>query len=328
MALNIGLNGDIMIALTGGKTGGHVIPLLALAKKLSKVIYVGAANSLEERLCLKEKIEFIKMDLPDNSFKTIYKCYRKLELPKIEAVISTGGYISMPLLIYAIRHHIPIYLLEENVVMGRANLLASFFAKRVFLTYELPKMKKKYEVVGLPTLEREKKYYGYLDFDVLIIGGSLGSKPLCNLVYELNTKYKVCLIAGRYSRDYQNILNVTVFDYVDDIISLMKQAKVIISRAGASTTYEIFSLEKPCIIIPSMKTKQNHQYLNALYFEKENCAVLVKEKDAKKVISAKVDEVIMSDTVAVNLKQNQKRIFKNNASEAIIKILKDDLNEL
>ncbi len=299
-----------------------------MPKKFPEVIYVGAANSLEEKLCQKEGIKFIKMALPNNSLKAIYKCYRQLKLPKINAVISTGGYISMPLLLYAIRHHIPIYLLEENVVMGRANMLASFFAKKVFLTYELPKMRKKYEVVGLPTLQRKKSYFGAWNFDVLIIGGSLGSKPLCNLVYELNTKYKICLIAGRYSKDYQNILNVKVFEYVDDIISLIKQAKVVISRAGASTTYEIFSCEKPCIIIPSMQTKQNHQYLNALYFEKQNCAVLVKEKEAKRVILAKVDEIIKNDLIAVNMKESQRRIVKPDASETILKILKDDLNEL
>ena len=55
-----------MICLTGGKTGGHIIPLLALAKKIDKVCYIGAKNSLEERLCKKNQITFIAMDLKNN----------------------------------------------------------------------------------------------------------------------------------------------------------------------------------------------------------------------------------------------------------------------
>ena len=50
-----------MIVLTGGKTGGHIMPLLAIAKKLNQVCYVGSYDSLEERLCKEHHIDFIGM---------------------------------------------------------------------------------------------------------------------------------------------------------------------------------------------------------------------------------------------------------------------------
>lgn len=310
-----------MIVLTGGKTGGHIMPLLALAKHINNVCYVGAVNSLEERLCKKHQIEFFGIPLKNNHILGVLKCTLKLKLKNVEAIISTGGYVSFPMLLYGIFHRIPIYLLEENVIMGRTNHFFAFFAKKVFLTYPLKIMKKKYQLVGLPTMTKKMSYlaYKYLSIDVLLIGGSLGSKPLCDLVYELKKRYKVCLIAGRYFKDYQNIEGIEVFEYIDDLPNLMLQARTIISRAGASTTYEIFSIGKPCILIPSEKTSKNHQYLNALYFEKKGCCKLLREKDAKEGISSLVCYLLENPEARMNMIEHQQRFITKNSCEKIIK---------
>ncbi|MDE6013506.1 MAG: glycosyltransferase, partial [Anaeroplasmataceae bacterium] len=92
-----------MIALTGGKTGGHIMPLLAIASAYKDVCYVGGKGSLEETLCLKEQITFIGLDLKKRSIFHLYKEYRKLKMPKIDSIVSTGGYVSVPLLLYGIR---------------------------------------------------------------------------------------------------------------------------------------------------------------------------------------------------------------------------------
>ncbi|MCM1131324.1 MAG: UDP-N-acetylglucosamine--N-acetylmuramyl-(pentapeptide) pyrophosphoryl-undecaprenol N-acetylglucosamine transferase [Roseburia sp.] len=310
-----------MIVLTGGKTGGHIMPLLALAKQLNNVCYVGTANSLEERLCKKNQVEFLSMPLKNNHILEVLKCCFKLKLKNVEAIISTGGYVSFPGLLYGIFHRIPIYLLEENVIMGRTNRFFSFFAKKVFLTYPLKKMKKKYYLAGLPTMPNKTSYLAYknLTIDVLLIGGSLGSRPLCDLVYKLKKRYKVCLVAGRYYKDYQDIKGIKVFEYVDDLPNLMLQARTIISRAGASTTYEIFSIGKPCILIPSEKTSKNHQYLNALYFEKKGCCRLLREKDAQTEISSMVSYLLENSEARMTMIEHQQHFVTKNSSEKIIK---------
>ncbi len=307
-----------MIALTGGKTGGHIMPLIALAKQLDNPCYVGASNSLEEQLCKKHHIFFIGMSLTKNSVFQILKSSFHLKLKNVDAIISTGGYVSLPLLLYGVRHHIPIYLLEENVVMGKTNHLLSFFAKKVFLTYELPKMKKKYEVVGLPVLTKNiTNKYTSLGIDILVIGGSLGSKPLCDLAEALSRKYKVCLIAGRYAGSHQ-ASSLMTYEFVDDLPSLMSASKLVISRAGASTTYEIFSLQRPCILVPSMKTSKNHQYLNALYFEKKGCCKMLKEKDALQTAEKLIDELLSSPEQILNMRMNQKKLVVYDSVEKIL----------
>ncbi|MDE5715184.1 MAG: UDP-N-acetylglucosamine--N-acetylmuramyl-(pentapeptide) pyrophosphoryl-undecaprenol N-acetylglucosamine transferase [Anaeroplasmataceae bacterium] len=316
-----------MIVLTGGKTGGHIMPLIALAKEYQSVFYIGANNSLEERLCKEHGIQFQGMNLKKKSIKSILLATIKLKLPEAKAIIATGGYVSFPVLLYGILHHIPIYLLEENVIMGKTNHFFSLFSKKVFLTYKLPKMKKKYEKVGLPILPNQGVKYSYthLNIDILIIGGSLGSKPLCDLAYILSQKYKICLVAGRYHEEYQNIPNCIVYEYVSDLIYLMKASRLIISRAGASTTYEIFSLNKPCIIVPSMKTSKNHQYLNALYFEKEGCCKLVKENEAKELILQTADQIIMDSQTILNMRINQQRIVQKNSAKKIMECIRRDI---
>lgn len=312
-----------MIVLTGGKTGGHIVPLLAIAEQLDSICYVGAKNSLEERLCVQRKIQFVGLHLDSHHIVQILKAYREIKLTNVTAILSTGGYVSAPMLLYGIVHRIPIYLLEENVIMGRTNRIFSCFAKKVFLTYPLPKMKKKYEVVGLPLSQKLKPLNHIFQFDILIIGGSLGSKPLCELSSVLNKKYKICLIAGKYESDYKHLNQVVTLSYADDLIELMKRAKLVISRAGASTTYELFTYRRPCILIPSKKTKQNHQYLNALYFEEKGCCKLLKEDEAKDRILLLVNQMLNDQQLILNMQTAQQKIVKTDSTTKIIEQIQE-----
>ncbi|MDE6241517.1 MAG: glycosyltransferase [Anaeroplasmataceae bacterium] len=309
-----------MIVLTGGKTGGHIMPLLALSKKLSDVCYVGAYNSLEERLCQKHDIHFYGMNLKNNHILGILKCFLKLKLKNVTAIISTGGYVSFPVLLYGIFKRIPIYLLEENVILGKTNRFFGRFARKVFLTYPLENMKKKYIVTGLPTLTKNLSYQKYvsLSTDILIIGGSLGSRPLCNLAKQLNQYYTVSLIAGRYYDEYKDLPNVKVYEYINDLPNFMLQSKLIISRAGASTTYEIFSIGKPCILVPSLNTSQNHQYLNAIYFEEHGCCKLMKEKELENNIDSYIDYLLNDKEKMQKMIANQRNLVVTDSCEKII----------
>ena len=310
-----------MIILTGGKTGGHIVPLIILSKSLKNVLYIGGKNNLEEKICKEENISFKGLEIKNSIFNLIKNSYN-LNLKNVKCIISTGGFVSVPVLLYGMRHKIPIYLIEGNVEIGNTNKLFSKICKKVFISYKMEKINKKYILTGLPT--RIDKKEEKVKYDVLIIGGSLGSKPLCELVYSLNKDYKVVLIAGRYYKDYQNINNVIVYEYHNNLNLLMKESKIIISRAGAMTTYEIFKINKPCIIIPSITTKNNHQYINAKYFEKEKLCLFLDEKDAKKNIYNTVSKLLNSEALMINMKQNQAKITNYDS----VKLILEEIDEL
>lgn len=305
-----------MILLAGGKTGGHITPLIALGKRINNVLYIGNEKGLEKKICKENNIPFLGLNIKNNIFNIIKNVF-KIKIKKVDLIISTGGFVSMPILIYGFIHRIPIYLIEGNVEFGVTNKFFSYFSKKIFLAYEQPKMKKKYVLTGLPTLINTNIYENFV-FDILIIGGSLGSKPLCDLVYSLNENYKIILIAGKYLNEYKNIKNVTVFEYRNDINSLMKQAKVIITRAGAMTTYEIFLLNKPSIIIPSKKTKNNHQVLNAKYFDKKGLALYLDEDEADYKINDYIHKILNSVYFNLKMIESQNMIIKRNSVDLIL----------
>jgi UDP-N-acetylglucosamine--N-acetylmuramyl-(pentapeptide) pyrophosphoryl-undecaprenol N-acetylglucosamine transferase len=215
-------------------------------------------------------------------------------------------------------------LIEENVVMGKANKLFSNYAKKVFLTYELNEMKKKYIVTGLPIRKPTYKKLN-VNYDVLIIGGSLGSRPLCDIAELVSRYYKVCLIAGKYYDNYIKYDNLEVIEYCDNIYDYMKSSKVIISRGGASTTYEIMSLGIPLIVVPSEKTKDNHQYLNALHLLKLNACRLVREDNLRASLLDNISNLINNENTRINMIANQKNIANFKASKRIVEIIKGDL---
>ena len=316
-----------MILFTGGKTGGHIIPLINIIKASHlDSIYVGYKGYLEEKICKTNMIEFIGIDVHKNKYKTILKGYkylkRKLKYLNIKAVVSTGGFVSTPAVLYAIKNKIPIYLIEENLILGSFNKVFYPFCKKTYLAYDLNKMKRKYETIGLPLLIDNSRYK--IEYDILIIGGSLGSRKLCDLALILAEKYKVLLIAGRYKNEYKND-SYTTLEYSNDLHTLIKKSRIIISRAGAMTLGEIMYIKKPLICIPSKSTKGNHQFYNAKYFQDKNALIMLDEDSAKNKILKAVDSI--DDIKYADMINNQNKLMKKDS----IKIITEELmriNEL
>lgn len=320
-----------MLAYTGGKTGGHIYPLIRLIEEDNKkALYIGYKNSLEEKICNQnDKISFIGLNASNskNKYLKAIKGYKelnnKLKNYKIEAIISSGGFVAIPACIYAIKNKIPLFLLEENLVVGRVNELFYPFCKKMYLGYELDKMKKKYMLTGLPIKKIDNSTLNN-EYDILIIGGSLGSKKLCELAIGLKDEYKCLLIAGNYYLDYEHYSNIKVIDYSNDIISLMKKSKIIIARAGAQTSAEIFKVNKPYICIPSLNTMKNHQYINALYFKNKGACIMCDENSLEE-LKSNINNILNNDSIIINMKASQNKLSSNNAANTILKSIRESI---
>lgn len=85
---------------------------------------------------------FLGLPLENNRWLAIVRAYfflkKNLKVPP-KAVFSSGGYVSLPLLLYAVIKRIPIYLLEENRIMGRSNAFFAIFAKKSFFRTNFPR---------------------------------------------------------------------------------------------------------------------------------------------------------------------------------------------
>lgn len=318
-----------MYLYTGGKTGGHIMPLIRLIQESKQdSLFIGQINNLEDKICKEYNINFLGINGHKNKLIMGIKGYnlirKKLKNYDIKAVISTGGYISLATILYAIRKNIPIFLIEENLKIGIFNKLVSPFCKKIFLAYDMNNKNKKMIYTGLP-VRNYKKNNMECKADILVIGGSLGSKPLCKIAFELSNKYNVTLIAGNYYDAYKEIKNINIIRYSNDIYSLMEESKIIIARAGASTVYEICMINKPFICIPSLNTKGNHQIINAEYFASMKICYMANENDFE-MINTYADNLLKNSQIRLNMISAQKKLFKNNSHDIIFDEIKESIN--
>ena len=306
------------ILITTGGSGGHVLPAITVYDHLKTEhdIYISS-----DRRGLKyfdiEKYKPIIIDtpklnisifLPLTIFKLLFLIVKSLGIlkkKKISILISTGGYMSLPLCFAAKMLGIKIYLIEPNMVLGRAN---KFFLKfsEIIIAYSknIISFPKKFEnkLRIIKPLVR-KKYYEELTnfqetklFTIIIIGGSQGAKVFDTLFHETLAKVSKIIkikIIHQTSENNKNILinfykengiEHQVFVFEKDLNKLLIKSDLCISRAGASSLAELSVLKLPFITIPLPSSMDNHQYQNAKFYEIQDCCWIINQNDFQKEI--------------------------------------------
>ncbi len=201
----------IKLVITGGGTGGHVFPGVAIAEELSarcdlSCLWIGTGRPVEKRaLKAKEWGYEILQVRPLKGRDPLNLLGSLLHLPvsivraglilkrfKPDVVLGVGGYVSGPVLAAASLMHIPTVIHEQNLLPGLANKLASRFANKIFTSFEASKLHFKnnaIECLGNPvrrqilrqgtTSSTAKPRNGALH--ILILGGSQGASGLNRL---------------------------------------------------------------------------------------------------------------------------------------------------
>ena len=201
---------SMKLVLTGGCTGGHIYPALAVGDKFrsedpsNEVIYIAKGEDLERKIIPSHGYELIEVDStwldrsnPARALKTIRRTLngrrdarRVMKRFKPDAVFSTGSFVSVPVVLAAKSLGIPVYLHEQNGFPGVSNRMAARFARRVFLGFrtagEYFSQKEKIIYSGNPVREefsgRDKKAdrdslgIPADDLVIMVFGGSLGSE--------------------------------------------------------------------------------------------------------------------------------------------------------
>lgn len=197
------------IILTGGGTGGHITPALAIAEKLRKVngkneiLYIGSKDTMEKDIVPKHGFKYIGIDTAPlnkkmnrhifkNSYKLIcgyFQVRKAIKEFKPDVVVGTGGYVSGTVVLAAAMKGIPTCIHEQNAIPGMTNKLLSKVVDRVMLSFDEArshfKPKEKLVFTGLPVMQsffeqnrdlaREKIGLNEKDFLVVSVGGSNGA---------------------------------------------------------------------------------------------------------------------------------------------------------
>ena len=212
--------------ITGGGTSGHINPALAIAGLLEedakangdvcKIIFAGRKTGLEGELVPKAGYEFRDVEslpMPYKPTHAILKtmaannrgkkyCLSLIEEFKPDCVISTGGYVSAPLIMAAKKANVPVMIHEANAFPGRANKLFARGAALVMTGFrgqeKIFSKARKVVYTGNPVRaemfgrtrdgSREELGIGKDQKMVFIMGGSLGSATLTNFVFDIARK--------------------------------------------------------------------------------------------------------------------------------------------
>ena len=339
------------IIFTGGGTGGHIYPNLAiidLIKDNYEIAYIGSKNSLEEKLTknivpfysvttvkLKRTLSLDNLLIPFKLLKGINEAKRILKKEKPDLVFSKGGFVSVPVVIAASKLKIPCITHESDLTLGLANKLIKNKCKYVLTSFEsTAKSLKNGVFVGSPIrkniLKASKqdflKEYKITNSkpNLLIVGGSLGSKNINNVIFrsvnELCKNYNVFHIVGKGNTNFVKHENYYQIEYATNIETLYAGADVIITRGGSNALFEILTVKKPMIIIPlSKQASRGDQILNANYLKGKNLASVILEED--------LNENNLIATLGGTLKNREIFIYnmskiKANGNDNIIDIIK------
>ena len=132
---------------------------------------------------------------------------------------------------------------------------------------------------GLPEKKRIKR-------SILFYGGSQGARRLNELAVELRRsmpkQWRLTVISG--ARDYERMMRIKdahtrVLSFTETPWEEIRQADIVVSRAGALAGYEILCLGKKTIFIPFPFAIDDHQYHNAQYFARAGDATVLREQD-------------------------------------------------
>ena len=305
-----------ILIVTGG-SGGHVFPSLSIYDNLKDNFDVHIVTDLRgSKYINRNHYNFSLIDVPNLSSNililpynlikfcvSILKSYKYLKLNDFNILISTGGYMSLPLCLASNFLNIKIYIFEPNSVIGRVNKLTLSFSKKI-ICYDknLRGISKKFlnKIYLIKPLlrkqiynfQKNKKIIVHEKKKILIIGGSQGAKFFDEFITKIITKISKTInmsvlqqVIDQKSKEsirelYQkNLIEHELFEFDDKLFIKAVNYDLAITRAGASTISELSHLNIPFIAIPFPYAKDNHQYYNAVFYEKNKCCWLIMQKD-------------------------------------------------
>jgi UDP-N-acetylglucosamine--N-acetylmuramyl-(pentapeptide) pyrophosphoryl-undecaprenol N-acetylglucosamine transferase len=352
------------ILISTGGSGGHVVPATILYEHLKDQFHVSMSTDFRGLKFLdkdKYNLEIFNVTpiskniflLPFQFFLIIYLIIKSilfLKKKKIDILISTGGYMSLPLCLASKILNIKLFLFEPNMVLGRSNKFFIKSCEKIFCySDKIRNFPKKYikKISIIPALLR-KNFYDVKKADsidqninLLIIGGSQGAKIFDTLIespiIELSKKYYLKVYQQANTVNFEELKNFykdnnidyELFDFDEDISNLMSNSNLCITRAGASTLAELVFINLPSVTIPLPTSKDNHQFENAFFYNEIGCNWILKQNEiSDKVLTNTLFNIIGNKdeflVKKINMKNFSYQNTWNNINQEIISVINEN----
>lgn len=346
------------VAFVGGGTLGHLYPALAIIEKLkeeepdTRIVYFATGKEKEllesnplidcvyilELKGWKRTLSFQNIKYGHDLLKTIKKARQILKAERVNLVFGTGGFLSGAVIYASKRLKIPSLIHEQNACLGLANKISRPFVKRILMSFPLQLNSKKVIFTGHPRKDQvEKKHLIKESFGnkILITSGSGGAQKVNDVATEFlidpkSHQYNVTLVTGTkyYKEVVEKLRNCDshhylVVPFIKDLPKAMSEVDLVISRAGATTIFELLGLKVPAIYLPSPNVTNNHQEKNACFITQYELGEVILEKDlTKEMLLKTIDKVMSDEKYTQKLKESIDNFLKVNAQEMIVAEIK------
>jgi UDP-N-acetylglucosamine--N-acetylmuramyl-(pentapeptide) pyrophosphoryl-undecaprenol N-acetylglucosamine transferase len=307
------------LVVTGGGTGGHFFPALALAEGAHErwpdlpITFVGATRGIEARKLPESSWPHILLDVEGflgrsplaalRSFRKLLRARRLLaeqwRMARPWAVIATGGYGSAPALLAARALDIPYFIHESNAQPGMLVRFLGKKARRVWCGMDAVRDRlpgASCRLVGTPVRATFLRPFMPLNaltppFRLLVLGGSGGARALNEAIFgaapELLGRHPEWeLLHQTGARDYPGLAERPrhprhrLEAFLESVDQDLESASFVVSRSGASTCAELKASGRPAILVPMPGSASDHQTENARAMVQEGRAVLLPQTDA------------------------------------------------
>ncbi|MCL2104572.1 MAG: UDP-N-acetylglucosamine--N-acetylmuramyl-(pentapeptide) pyrophosphoryl-undecaprenol N-acetylglucosamine transferase [Kiritimatiellaeota bacterium] len=284
------------IVVACGGTGGHVFPGLAVANELKRrghqvevwfsgrAVEAAAHPGWDGDVFLTGARQLSLQNTP-RMIRAFFRCLKAIKRHRPDALLAMGSYASLPPVLAAWLHRIPVILHESNTVPGKAVDALSRFAHVVATSFDetadwLPR--RKVVKTGLPVRETLAGQPPLGDvpsgaFTVFVTGGSQGAHRINQLTAQAMCLLKQSGVNGFFVihqtgtadeamvRGAYEKAGVPAFvsAFITEVGRAYASADLVIARAGASTCLELCLLGKPAFLIPLPSAVRDHQQLNA-----------------------------------------------------------------
>jgi len=331
------------LCITGGGTGGHLMIAEALVEAAvsdgHECIFIGSTRG-QDRAYFAEHSSFSHVYFLATTgvvnqkgfgklkalFKVLvafFKARKILKKHKIVATYSVGGFSAAPASFATLSRFIPLFIHEQNAVDGRLNRLLKPYAKRFISAYDKNSPIKGYPVKNV--FYKTKRIREKLN-TIIFLGGSHGAKTINDLALSMACELKkkgihIIHQAGesdfeRVKKGYQNLdIDVELYSFTKELPLLIEKSDLAVSRAGASTLWELTTNGCPAFYIPYPYAAGDHQFYNAKFIVDNDMGWCERESED---IKDKLLKVLDS-----SLKDKSQKLLKYSDSNIASKMIAD-----
>jgi UDP-N-acetylglucosamine--N-acetylmuramyl-(pentapeptide) pyrophosphoryl-undecaprenol N-acetylglucosamine transferase len=308
--------------IAGGGTGGHLTPVLAVAQELRRtdpggeVLIVGRRGGVAERLVTEAGFRLATLRISGLDIRSVTSVARfTAQLPaavrdarrtirsfRADVVVGGAGYVSVPVVLAARSLRVPVALLEQNALPGRATRALAPGARVVAAAFEqtaqrLPRARVVHtgNPIRAEVLATPDRPLGERCERVLVMGGSQGARrinravagcvetllrghPLLRITHQTGALDAAGMTAASAALPADVRDRWVVLPFIEDVGAAIAAADVVLMRAGGSSLAECAALGRPMILVPYPHAG-DHQRFNAAPYVAAGAATVIPDDE-------------------------------------------------